>query len=132
MVAPSEFIQDTVLIDLEGEGDEQIAHVSEGSGSKDAGPGIAGRPSTSQGAGLLLEHGEEEFLDYEEEEEVHEVAVQTGAPVERPQASKRAVQGDRLVGRHQELVAGNLLRGEDFGYEPMRAGAVTWGCGMQD
>ncbi|KAJ1208210.1 hypothetical protein NDU88_003596 [Pleurodeles waltl] len=91
----------------------------QGSGGTDAGPGIAERSSTSQGAGLLLEHGEE-LLDYEEEKEVHEVAVQTGTPVERPKVSKRAVKGDRPVGRHQELVAGNLLRGEDFGYEPRR------------
>ncbi|KAJ1135674.1 hypothetical protein NDU88_002112 [Pleurodeles waltl] len=80
-----------------------------GVGGKATCPGTAVRPSTSHGAGLNLEHVEEELLDYEEEEEVHEVAVQTGGPVERPKVNKRAVQGDRMVGHHQDLVAGNLI-----------------------
>ncbi|KAJ1115417.1 hypothetical protein NDU88_003641 [Pleurodeles waltl] len=100
----------------------------QGSGGSDAGHGIAESSSASQGASLQLELGEE-LLDYEEEEEVHEVAVQTGAPVEKPRMSKRAVQGDRLVGCHQELVAGNLLRGEDFGYETGRAEVGYVGLG---
>ncbi|KAJ1134750.1 hypothetical protein NDU88_001197 [Pleurodeles waltl] len=102
----------------------------QGSGGKNAGPGTAGRRSTSQDAGLHLEHVEEELLDYEEEEEVHEVAVQAGAPVETPKVNKRAVQGDRLVGRHQELVAGNLFRGEDYGQEQMRVGGCNVGLGV--
>ncbi|KAJ1090467.1 hypothetical protein NDU88_003599 [Pleurodeles waltl] len=76
----------------------------QGSGGSDAGPGIAKSSSATQGTSLCLELGEE-LLDYEEEEEVHEVAVQTSDPVEKPRMSKRAVQGDRLVGRQQELVA---------------------------
>ncbi|KAJ1191189.1 hypothetical protein NDU88_000505 [Pleurodeles waltl] len=95
-------------------------------------PGTGVLPSTNQGAGLNLEHVEEELLDYEEEEEVHEVAVQTGGPVEMPKMNKRAVQGARLVGRHQKLVAGNLPRGEDYGLEPIRVGATKWGWVMQE
>ncbi|KAJ1189915.1 hypothetical protein NDU88_006657 [Pleurodeles waltl] len=87
----------------------------QGIGGKDTCPGTTGRPSTSQGAGLHLDHVEEELLDYEEEEEVHEVAVQTGGAVERPKVNKRAAQGDRLVVHHRDLVAENLLRDESCG-----------------
>ncbi|KAJ1191159.1 hypothetical protein NDU88_000475 [Pleurodeles waltl] len=100
----------------------------QGSGGSDAGPGIAESSSASQGASLRLELGEE-LLNYEEEEAVHEVAVQTGAPVEKTRMSKRAFQGDRLVGRHQELVAGNLLRSEVFGYETRGAEVGYVGLG---
>ncbi|XP_069093393.1 E3 ubiquitin-protein ligase TRIM11-like isoform X1 [Pleurodeles waltl] len=102
----------------------------QGSGGKNAGPGTAGRRSTSQDAGLHLEHVEEELLDYEEEEEVHEVAVQAGAPVETPKVNKRAVQGDRLVGRHQELVAGNLFRGKTLRRFPAHGLGSSSGCGV--
>ncbi|KAJ1172373.1 hypothetical protein NDU88_004220 [Pleurodeles waltl] len=82
-----------------------------GVGGQDNCPGTGVLPSSSQGAGLNLEHFEEELLDYEEEEEEHEVAVQTGGTVEMPKVNKRAVQGDHQVGRrHQELIAGNLPR----------------------
>ncbi|KAJ1178761.1 hypothetical protein NDU88_004003 [Pleurodeles waltl] len=79
----------------------------QGSGSSDTGPGIAKSSSASQGASSQSELGEE-LLEYDEEEAVHEVAVQIGAPVEKTRTSKWAVWGNRLVGRHQELVAGNL------------------------
>ncbi|KAJ1105649.1 hypothetical protein NDU88_003054 [Pleurodeles waltl] len=71
----------------------------QGSGGSDADPGIAESSSASQADRLQLELGGE-LLDYETEEAVHEVAVQTGASVEKTRMSKQAVQGDHLVGRH--------------------------------
>ncbi|KAJ1092854.1 hypothetical protein NDU88_005964 [Pleurodeles waltl] len=95
MAAPSEIIKDTVIISSEDEGDEQGCQSSANCG----------------GAGSNLEHIEEELLDYEEEDEAHEVAVQMGGTAEMPKVIKRAVRGDSLVGRHQELVVGNFPRG---------------------
>ncbi|KAJ1205338.1 hypothetical protein NDU88_000773 [Pleurodeles waltl] len=99
-----------------------------GVGGQDICPGTGVLPSTSRGAGLNLVQFEEKLLDYEEEEEVHEEAVQTGGTVEMPQVNKKAVESDRLVGRHhQELVGGNLHRGEDYGMEPIMVGGYKVG-----
>ncbi|KAJ1092756.1 hypothetical protein NDU88_005866 [Pleurodeles waltl] len=109
-----------------------------GVGGHDICPGTRVLHSTSRGAGLTMERLEEELLDYEEEEEVQEVerghqrAVQTGGTLKIPQVvNKKAVQSDRLVGRrHQELVAGNLPRGEEYGTEPIMGGCYRMGLMM--
>ncbi|KAJ1128350.1 hypothetical protein NDU88_006729 [Pleurodeles waltl] len=85
-------------------------------------PGFSVWPSTSRGAGLNLEHIEEEQLDYDEEVEAHEVAVPTGGMVETSRVIKKAVQCDRPVGRNQELVVGNFPSGEDYGLDPIGLG----------
>ncbi|KAJ1139389.1 hypothetical protein NDU88_005762 [Pleurodeles waltl] len=98
---------------------------------QDTCPGFGVRPSTSRGAGSNLEHIEEELLDYDEEEEAHEVAMQTSGMVETPKVIKKAVQCGRPVGRQQELVVGNLPRGEDYRLDPIGLGGSRVGSLMQ-
>ncbi|KAJ1156612.1 hypothetical protein NDU88_009330 [Pleurodeles waltl] len=106
-------------------------------GVQDICPGIEVVPSTSRGAGFAMEQLEEELLDYEEEEAVQEVergqqrAVQSDGTLEIPQVvNKKAVHNDRPVRRrHQELVAGNLPRGEEYGTKPIKIGCSKVGFG---
>ncbi|KAJ1088935.1 hypothetical protein NDU88_002089 [Pleurodeles waltl] len=106
-----------------------------GVGVQDICPGTEVVLSPSRGAGFAMEQIEEELLDYDEEEEVQEVerghqrAVQTDGTLEIPQlVNKKAVQIDRPVGRHhQELVAGNLPRGEEYGTKPIKVGCSKVG-----
>ncbi|KAJ1217676.1 hypothetical protein NDU88_005269 [Pleurodeles waltl] len=93
-----------------------------GSGSLDLNFGFIGSISASQGASSRLEIGEES-LDYDEEDLVH--GMQSIATVEKSKTGRRTVQDDRLSCRQREM-AGNLLRGEVYGYE---AGMVGVGFG---
>ncbi|KAJ1165781.1 hypothetical protein NDU88_006198 [Pleurodeles waltl] len=70
------------------------------------------RPSTSRRAGDSLDRIEEELLDYDDDVEGNVTLVQRGEAM-KPRVIPRVVQGDHVVVHHWELVAGNLLRGEE-------------------
>ncbi|KAJ1141005.1 hypothetical protein NDU88_007342 [Pleurodeles waltl] len=80
-----------------------------------------------------MEQIEEKLLDHEEEvqqvERGHQRAVQADGTLEIPQVvNKKVVQSDRPVGRrHQELVAGNVSRGEEYGTKPIKVGCSKVG-----
>ncbi|KAJ1200733.1 hypothetical protein NDU88_004554 [Pleurodeles waltl] len=91
---------------------------------QDEGPVFDMRPSTSRGAGSNLEHIEEELLDYDEEVEAQVASVPKGGMMETPRVVQKVVQRDHPGGRRQELVVGNLPRGEDYGLVSVELGAV--------
>ncbi|KAJ1152790.1 hypothetical protein NDU88_005565 [Pleurodeles waltl] len=68
--------------------------------------------STSQGAGGGLYPIEEELLDYDDDVEEEVLPIQQGDVV-KSRDVPRVVQGDHSGAHRQELVAGNLPRGEE-------------------
>ncbi|KAJ1149424.1 hypothetical protein NDU88_002234 [Pleurodeles waltl] len=70
------------------------------------------QPSTSQGAGGGLYPIEEELLDYDDDVEEEVLPMQQGDVV-KSRDVPRVVQGDHSGAHRQELVAGNLPRGEE-------------------
>ncbi|KAJ1160106.1 hypothetical protein NDU88_000608 [Pleurodeles waltl] len=102
-----------------------------GVGSQDTCSASGVLPFTSRGAGSNLEHIEDELLDYDEEEEAHEVAVQTGGTVETPKVIKRAVQHDRSVGRIKSWLLEICLEARTMSWSHLGLGAAGWGWVMQ-
>ncbi|KAJ1201222.1 hypothetical protein NDU88_005036 [Pleurodeles waltl] len=70
------------------------------------------QPSTSRGAGGGLYRVEEELLDYDDDVDEEVLSMQRG-DVTKSGVVPRVVQGDHSGAHHQELVAGNLPRGEE-------------------
>ncbi|KAJ1164087.1 hypothetical protein NDU88_004533 [Pleurodeles waltl] len=70
------------------------------------------QPSTSRGTGGGLYRVEEELLDYDDDIDEEVLPMQWGDVV-KSRAVPRVVQGDHSGAHHQELLAGNLPRGEE-------------------
>ncbi|KAJ1206030.1 hypothetical protein NDU88_001445 [Pleurodeles waltl] len=87
------------------------------------------QPSTSQGAGANVEYTEEELLDYDEEVEAHVASVPKGGMMQTSRVVQKVVQRDHLGGSRQELVVGNLPRGEDLGLVSVELGGGRMGLG---